>query len=158
MKICLIRPYSETFIVSPPFGLGYLASAARGEGHDIGIVDALLLGCDISTHVELTINAIAPYEPEVIGVQAFSCDFEILRNLLNGLCEAFPDAQLIMGGPHPSGVKQTVFDQYPQIDFAMAGEGEEGFIEWLKLLQNPVESERDYAHVTGLIYKAENGT
>ena len=39
MRILLVRPPASTFNVSPPIGLGYLATALRREGHWVSVSD-----------------------------------------------------------------------------------------------------------------------
>ena len=41
MKVLLVRPISETHIISPPVGLGYLATALRKGNHQVEILDCV---------------------------------------------------------------------------------------------------------------------
>jgi anaerobic magnesium-protoporphyrin IX monomethyl ester cyclase len=157
MKVCLVRPYSDTFIVSPPFGLGYLVSAVRLAGHDAGIIDALLLGCTEEDHVEKTLTAIAEHKPDIIGVQAFSCDYGLLRALVSRIRADFPKTTLIMGGPHPSGVKSVVFSQYPELDYAFAGEGEKGLPMLMDALEKGDTNTKILLDIPGLIFPDVEG-
>lgn len=153
MNVCLVRPFSDTFVVSPPFGLGYLASALRQSHHTVSIVDALRIGGTLKTQAPKTLAHIMQAEPDVIGIQAFSCDYSLLASLLAQIRKTFPKQVIVMGGPHPSGVGKLVFDQFPMIDYAVAGEGETPLTKLLEYLKTGTP---DLGSIPGLIYKKNN--
>ena len=44
MKILLLQPRYETYLVTPPLGLGYIASSLMEAGNEVVIEDCILTG------------------------------------------------------------------------------------------------------------------
>ena len=109
MRILLISPLYNSYVVAPCLGLGYLASALKENGHDVLILDGL------REKIE--------YEPtdwDLIGVTAMStyfpeCINEVKRAKSFGL-------KTIIGGPHVICYPiQSLIDS--GADYAEIGEG-----------------------------------
>src|SRR5262249_3237252 len=128
VRVLLISPRYQTHIVAPHLGLGYLASALRREGHDVGILDGLRedVRYDPARWDLVGLTAMTTYFPEMVA--------EVRRAKAAGL-------PTIIGGPHviadPLGsLRQS------GADWACAGEGE--------LLLQALAAGRDPKTIDGL--------
>jgi len=134
MKILLIQPPPRTIeyetIVVPPLGLAYLAAVLRRDGHDVGILDAFALQLDWDAFA----RRVAEAKAELVGVTGMT---PVVDNSLRALEIARPHCRyLFFGGAHVSAFKQKVFEQAPELDFAMYGECEIAFANTVKTLAN----------------------
>lgn len=156
MNILLIRPNSEADELIPPFGLGYLASAARGGGHDVEILDGLKEDLNLESLEKILKNK----KYDAVGIQVFTCHIETVKKYIQVIKKVLPDAYIIVGGPHPSASPKDIFDYFTDIHFAFWGEAEIGLKELLDFLKKfkPLNTKlSDYSlHlqiIRGLIWK-----
>ena len=70
MKILLVRPVSDTYIISPPIGLGYLATALRKEGFEPAILDCAREAYSLDDFRQF----ISSFQADMVGFQVWSCD------------------------------------------------------------------------------------
>lgn len=74
-------------------------------------------------------------EPDLIGV---SCLFSNRGQETLKICsiakEAVPDAHVVMGGQHPSGVLELVLED--SIDYIIYGEAENAFLKLINMINN----------------------
>ncbi|MFC1701013.1 B12-binding domain-containing radical SAM protein, partial [Patescibacteria group bacterium] len=147
MKILLINPsfdyYSKYLLTGEPLSLAYLAANLKKNGYEVNILDAV--AGDIKKNgskwryglskIEI-INKIKEFNPDVVGI---TCSFS-LRNYF-----AVEMAKLVkrinskiitvIGGVHP-----TIFPletiRIEEIDYIIAGEGEESFLSLVRYLES----------------------
>lgn len=134
MRILLISPSYDSYIVAPHLGLGYLSSGLKKNGHKVKVLDGL--------REKIEYN---PSEWDLVGVTAMStyfpeCIQEVQRAKSYGL-------KTIIGGPHIiCNPVQSLIDS--GADYAAIGEGERTI--------NQLVSGIPLAQVEGLVYW-ENG-
>lgn len=145
-KILLVYPNSPTHYVVPPVGLGYLATALRKSGFEVGILD----GIKEKLNLEKLDKRVRELKPDVVGIQVFSCDAHTVKEYVSKIREVDRNILVVVGGAHVSGVGKEVFDYFGGIHFAIAGEGETAFP---MLLKKVIAGEKDLEKVPGLIYK-----
>jgi anaerobic magnesium-protoporphyrin IX monomethyl ester cyclase len=130
MKIVLIRPFYNSYIITPPLGLGYLSSILKQNGIQTVIIDALMLGLSQN---EL-IAAIKKEKPDAVAITcltAFSREVVSLSRSLKAL-----SMRVIIGGVHPTFLPfGTLFDS--GCDFVICGEGEVPLLRLIKNNFNP---------------------
>ncbi len=66
---------------------------------------------------------IKPFNPDIIGISTFTTFAYLLPSLVPMLRTAFPNAWIVVGGPHASAVQKDVFGDV-DIDILVPGEGE----------------------------------
>ncbi len=149
MKILLVRPISDTYIITPPIGLGYLATALRKTNRKAQILDCAKLGFDFKDFEEF----IRKNEPDIVGFQVWSCDVVNVKKSLDIVKSANPRIITILGGAHVSGVVEESLMHFEKADFAFKGEGEVG----LPLLVSKLAGDRNisFNQVPGLIWREE---
>lgn len=151
MKILLVRPISNTYIITPPIGLGYLATALQKRGHNVDILDCVKQRMNLKNFASF----VKRYKPDVVGIQVWSCDVPNVLKSLQIIKSIDPDIITIIGGAHPSGISEEVLDYFVETDFAFKGEGEYG----LPLLLDALVHKRnsDLYKIPGLIWR-KNGS
>ncbi len=149
MKVLLVKPFIDSHLVTPPIGLGYLATAIR-KRHEVEILDCL--------KERITANLFSIYlrriNPDVVGFQVYSFDVAQVEKILKIIKDTNPDIITLIGGPHPSSLPVDSLVSMKNADFCFCGESEIG----LPLLLEYLESNRksDLRVIPGLIWR-ENG-
>lgn len=126
MKILLVQPFKYTGLGKtsfPPVGLGYLASAVRDK-HEVRIFDCLKDADDYDDFMRV----VRYYQPDLIGFNLFSVAIPAVREM-SALVKREMFCITVVGGPHVSGLPESIFDYLPHIDYAIRGEGEKPFKE-----------------------------
>jgi anaerobic magnesium-protoporphyrin IX monomethyl ester cyclase len=122
MKILLVRPprrdRNDAGLSVPPLGLAYIAAMVRGAGHDVQILDAYATNMDWGAFTQ----HIQQQRPDVLGLSAMSPVADVAARAIN---LARPHVgRIVIGGPHPTAVGETIFEEMPGLDAAVVGEGE----------------------------------
>ncbi|RJQ32453.1 radical SAM protein [Candidatus Parcubacteria bacterium] len=148
MKVMLLKPYSASDELIPPFGLGYLATAIRDK-HEVEVVDGIK---DKITPDKFE-KIIEGKNYDVIGIQIFTFHIPIAKKYIQAIKKISPSAKIILGGPHPSCSPANIFGIFPDIDWAFKGEAEIGLAKLLELISGGKTNEENLAIVPGLIWK-----
>jgi radical SAM superfamily enzyme YgiQ (UPF0313 family) len=99
-------------------GLAYVAAALLAAGHDVQIIDAYAL----SWSWQRFANALAAARPDVLGLSAMTPVADVAAR---AAAIGRPYARhVVLGGPHPTAVRAQVFEDIPELDAAVVGEGE----------------------------------
>ncbi len=151
MNILLLKPVSETHIISPTIGLGYLATALRTAGWQPQLLDCTLAGLDWDG----LRRELQERKPDILGIQMWSCDFPAVQRTLALCKELLPHCVTIVGGAHPTGDPDQVLRQLPDADFAFRGEGERGFPRFVRGIATGDRS--DFPDIPGLIWRNAAG-
>lgn len=148
LKVLLIRPYSKSDELIPPFGLGYLATTIRKK-HDVTIIDGIKEKLDQKKFEEI----LKKENFEVIGIQVFTFQIITVKNYIRILKKVSPKTKIVLGGPHPSCSPNNIFDLFPEIDWAFKGEAEVGFAKLVDLIAENKTDLEDLALIPGLIWR-----
>lgn len=153
MKVLFVNPMSgERPRTTPCIGLGYLASLSRDAGHEASLLDCAIEGYgydDFERHI-------SEHQPDLVGIRVFTADLVHVRELMERIHRAAPAAIIIIGGPHPSMVPPAhLYEDLPSLTFAVAGEGEPGFV---RFLDEVVSESPDFSSVPNLIWRGPDGT
>lgn len=122
MKAVLVRPNYDSHIITPPLGIGYLASYLKREGIETIIIDGLKerLGNDD------ILKKIIGMNPDAIGITCLTAFYNQAVSLSKML--KANNFKVIMGGVHPTFLPySTLVDS--RADFVICGEGEGAFAE-----------------------------
>jgi radical SAM superfamily enzyme YgiQ (UPF0313 family) len=141
MRIQLIHPpafLNPTALTalrpSLPLGLAYVAGSLRAAGHEVSVLDAVgeaparvvrkgrvaQLGLEVD-------EIVARLDPQarLIGVTSmFTYQWKVVKELLAAIKAARPDALLVGGGEHFTGLPEFSLTESP-VDILALGEGEE---------------------------------
>lgn len=132
MRIVLVRPNSYIVPTAPPMGLASLAAWLRlKRGDDTSIIDARKMRIPLA---ELA-DKIASSSPDVVGIGAISVEAAAAAELAAAVKRRLPSVPLIFGGPHASASPREIMEDR-NVDFTVAGEGEESMRELLDRIES----------------------
>ncbi len=140
----------------PPLGLMYLASYARKTlpGVECRIVESSLSSPDFSSldisslDDERFIRILNEFQPDVVGIRSIAFFLEELQRIAS-LVRAHSDAILVAGGPIVQAYKRRLFQEVPELEIAVKGEGEQVFADLLSGAPLP--------SIAGLLYRTDDG-
>jgi radical SAM superfamily enzyme YgiQ (UPF0313 family) len=147
MKILLVQPPSRhrehESIVVPPLGLSYIAAVLEKNGYAVEILDAFALH-QSWTEFE---NDVKEADADIVGLGGMT---PVIDNTYRAasICRKYCK-YLVVGGPHVTISIRNVFDQIPEADFAVYGEGENTFLE----LVRAIDHNGDFGKIAGLATK-----
>ncbi len=163
MKVLLLSPpYPKDKIfrksmkhlgaVLPPLGVGYIAAMLERDGHIVKIID----GPAWATVYEYDYNDlekdILDFNPELIGISASSSQLDHVKNCLDVIKRAAPNAKTILGGTMVSSYPQILIEDLKEIDYGVYGEADLTFPDILR----KIEKKERLENTEGMIWR-ENG-
>jgi radical SAM superfamily enzyme YgiQ (UPF0313 family) len=141
------RDIARLASIMPPLGLAGLSAYLGRAG-----IDAAVLDCYAVPHAERLVREYLLHErPAFMGLSCLTSTFldgVRIAALAKGL---LPGIRTVFGGAHVSALKERVLEDFPVVDFVVAGEGEETLLELIE------SGGRDAASVRGLVYRAPGG-
>lgn len=91
-------------LVVQPLGILYLAAVAREAGHSVTLIDAKAEGLDL----EAILNRAERPSPDVVGISAFSNEWESFEQVGSSIKKRMPEICLIGGGPHATSFPEKI--------------------------------------------------
>jgi anaerobic magnesium-protoporphyrin IX monomethyl ester cyclase len=110
-------------------GLYYVAQHATDAGFAVR-VDALSSNDDVVERLE---RVLSDYRCSLLGLYVDHDNAWELGRIVACLKESRPQLQIVLGGPQATGAPEEVLDRIPQAWCAVVGEGEETFVELLRM-------------------------
>ncbi len=147
MRILLIYVPTRRQEIVIPYGLLYLASSIKEEGHDVSIIDLCL---DKISDEEL-MSKIYKYQPDVVGFGAITPGYQNLIRLTIKIRSQFQDILLIAGGIIASVSRLLITKA--NIDLVVLKEGEIV----IKNILKAINENRSFSNIRGIAYRGENG-
>lgn len=132
-----------------PLGLYYLAAAVRQAGHDVCAFDGEAQEMNVSHIVAKALE----YKPDIIGVSSTTVAFHCALAMVRAIKGHIPEVPVVIGGPHVTAVMEEIMT-YPEIDYAIFGEGEETLRELLASLAD----DGNLSAVKGLAFRQAGKT
>lgn len=133
VKFLLVRPPRrdawDAGLSVPPLGLAYVASALREAGTRVEVLDAYALGLTWDEFGQ----ALSKSDAEVLGLGTMTPVADSAYRTAV-LAREFFDF-IVLGGPHPTAVKEAVFQDCEAVDHLVFGEAEEimaPYVAWLE--------------------------
>lgn len=125
MKIVLVRPSYKSHIITPPLGIGYLASSLKKHGINAKIIDGLRNNLDHETLLKKIISE----KPDAVGITCLTSFYNEVVALSKAL--KTKGYKVIIGGVHPTFLPlETITDS--GADYVVCGEGEIALVELAK--------------------------
>lgn len=113
----------------PPLGLAYLAGELRRCGRPVEILDAYALGWTWERFERELAQRRAP----VVGMGTMTPVSDVAYRAARIAKQQ--GSTVVMGGPHATAVREQVFEDCPEVDHLVLGEGEETvvpYLDWLR--------------------------
>lgn len=139
MKILLIQPKFKTHLITPPLGLGYLASSLRQDNHYVQLLDCVAHNINI-------LDCIERLKPDFIGITVISPSYTAVIDLIANIRHV-SNAKIVIGGCHATALPEQSL-RYTKADYCIIGEGEITFRELCSYM--------DYHDVKGIAYWNNN--
>ena len=137
------RDISRIANIMPPLGLASIAAYMEQRGSEVDIID-----CYARPDSDRAIrDYLLAEKPAFIGLSCTTSSFLDGIRIAEMAREAVPGIRTVFGGPHVSALKEQLFANFPAMDFAVIGEGEETMEE---LARSGLD---DPAAVKGIIYR-----
>jgi radical SAM superfamily enzyme YgiQ (UPF0313 family) len=144
MRVLLISANTERIsMVTIPLGLGLVAAAVRGAGHEVAFLD-LLATADARGAVQ---EAVTKAQPEVIGISVRNIDdqncqsprflLEKVREVV-AACRSCSTAPVVLGGAGYSLFPRAAL-AYLGADYGIRGDGEAAFPAFLDRLRSGLD-------------------
>lgn len=115
--IVLVRPNYSSHIITPPLGVGFLASYLKTQGIDVKIIDALRDNLSNQKILELILQE----NPVAVGITCLSAFYNEVVEL--SLLVKKNNIRCLIGGVHPTFLPyKTLVDS--KADYVICGEGE----------------------------------
>jgi radical SAM superfamily enzyme YgiQ (UPF0313 family) len=125
----------------PSGALILLGTMAQNLGHNIKIVH---MGADKVGSAELK-NIILTFKPDVAGITMNTFQTKNTKAITKIIKEVNKNILVVIGGPHPSALTLRIFDDFPDVDVVIVGEGEHIFLEIIE--------GKDLEEIKGICYK-----
>ena len=143
LKIMLINPpvsfdvfygewdMSDVKSSSPPLGILSLASMIRKYGYEVKVIDAHADGLNISN----ILYELEDFDPDIVGVTAMTVMISAAAEIAESIKDHSPRVITILGGVHVTAEPIETLRRYPCFDYAVIGEGEVVFTEFLERIR-----------------------
>lgn len=125
-------------------GTGYIASYLRAHGHSVTIYDQSLL----QLHLDALIEQVSHCAPELIGVACYQDAYTDLLTFVRKMKYKHPHTHICMGGVFATNSYQHIFQDLPELDSVILGDGEITF----GLLADAVLAKKDWQTIPYLTY------
>lgn len=128
MRYILINPADlkrKMFGFPQPQSLGYLATSIIMEGYDVEILDA----AKDKLPPEKVANIVKSRSADIVGFYLLSPLVESVRFYADEVKRIYPDALIIVGGPHPTFEPEHTLRTLKSVDLACVGDGEEAIVQ-----------------------------
>jgi len=129
--------------IMPPLGLASMAAYLEQRGMTVEIIDCY-------AHPDsdrLIASRLQAEQPAFIGFSCTTSSFLDGIRIAEMARQVLPGIQTVFGGAHVSALKEKLFADYPAMDYAVIGEGEETLY---NLMRNGGEAPGE---VKGIIYR-----
>lgn len=155
MKIALLSlPSSEqirtkeegwhTFNDLEPYGLECVGAIAKEQGHEIRLFHTYQSANRSETEIADNIKI---YKPDILCVSSYTNAFPRSMHIAKQVKDTSPKTKVIVGADHITSYPQDVLN-YPQIDIAIRGEGE-------NTLKELLDSNLQNLEIPGIAYARE---
>jgi radical SAM superfamily enzyme YgiQ (UPF0313 family) len=148
-KILFINPNMRhdcgLLTIYPPLGILSIASVLRNKQYDVAVLDADIENFSF-TDLE---NYIQHHQPTIVGITMTTLQCRAVFTLAEYIKKSFPEITIVVGGVHPSALKEKILKQCSYIDVLVVGEGEQTFVDFVKA----IEKQASLDSVDGICYQ-----
>jgi anaerobic magnesium-protoporphyrin IX monomethyl ester cyclase len=131
--------------VYPPVGILSMASCLKKHGNRVHFIDA-----DINRlNPKQVVDMLKQDPPHLIGISLNVSQVAHAGSYVQEIHNNFPHVPMILGGPYVTGVQESIFKDFPTVDYAVIHEGEQAIVEFVDFLNG----KRSVKEVHNLLYK-----
>jgi len=159
MKVVLTVPFNRRLylsnppLITPPLGLGYIASWLKIKGgHNVLLYNA---NKDGLPEAKSFYEFLTREKPQLVGIQLFSFDLAITKEYLRCVKKISKDIITVIGGPHASALPDETMVYFgSDLDFVIVGEGEKSLCALADCIEDKQET---WNKIPGLVWRNEEG-
>jgi anaerobic magnesium-protoporphyrin IX monomethyl ester cyclase len=141
------KDISRIVNIMPPIGLASIAAYLERENFTADIID-----CYAHPDSDQKIREyMQQYRPAWIGFSCTTSSFLDAVRLAQLAKEICPEVRAVFGGPHVSALREQLLSDYPEVDIAVIGEGEETLHQ---LMRSGFE---DAGAISGIVLRGSDG-
>ncbi len=155
----IVEKKESDVAILPPMGLAYIAAFIREKGFHVRILDMMIEskkrvhyndGFDcVGMEFEKLKEILLSYNPDIIGITwQYTNQSDITEESISLIKTVLPNSVIVVGGAHVSACPKECLEN-DGIDFAVIGEGEETFLNFL----NQFKNKKDFSSLDGFGYK-----
>jgi len=128
--------------IHPLAGLGYIAEALLRAGFSVEVLDMNLQykECDLR-------QKIVSFQPDIIGFTVMTFGYRQQYDLINRIKQAYPEIDIVAGGPHISTLREKALQDCAGIDYGIVLEGDASMVDLCRGVEK--------RGIPGLIYHKE---
>ncbi len=159
MKILFATPpVSRTFLygelreagsAAPALGLLMLAAVARGQGHEVAVLDGVAMQLDAGSFAA----RLTAFSPALLALSATTFTVAAAAAAAAEFKQKHPAGLTVIGGPHVSAAAEETMARFPAFDLAVIGEGEAALADLLQAL----DAGAPLTSVAGLVVRVGEG-
>jgi len=123
-RVLLVRPSVRTFGSALPVGAGIISEILGEKAIEHEVMDM-----NLGYKAKDLMAKIAEFRPDLIGISMLSVMYKETYALIRKIKKLFPNADIVVGGPHVSILREDVLRECEPIDFGVVREGEEIIVE-----------------------------
>jgi radical SAM superfamily enzyme YgiQ (UPF0313 family) len=146
----MAQRWQEDIAMPPPLGILSIAAILEKRGVDVRVTAADAL----RWNTEQILAEARSFQTEIIGLTITTENrFETFA-LARKLKQNFPQALLVIGGPHATMAGLDMIAHIPEVDIAVVGEGEETMaelVQWRSAAADP----GDLKKIAGIVFRDE---
>ncbi len=134
MKVLLtLSPdfFPSAFKWAPVTSLLHLGASIENQDCEIKILDPILEGMSYSTYLDVLIRE----APDVMGMSATSDTYFTAAKVIKEVKTRLPKTRTILGGAHATLLGASLFDDLPELDILVCGEGDHAFPQIIETLK-----------------------
>lgn len=128
MKVLLVVPEENIPTrteMYPSGALILIGTMLKNKGHKVKILHMTADGLTIN---DLTSKA-KEFSPDIVGITCNTYQVRSVKEISKAIKGISRNIPVVIGGPHPSGIMMETFKDFPDVDIAVYGEGENTFME-----------------------------
>ena len=141
------RDISRKANIMPPLGLASIAAYLEVRGISVDIIDCYAY----PNYLRHVLDYLKTEKPAVIGFSCTTSSFLDAINIAKQAKEVLPGLKTVFGGPHVSALREKVLEKFPEVDFAIVGEGEQTLAELI------VEHGNNPDTIMGVVSRTRSG-
>lgn len=138
------------FTLLPPIGLLYISAVLLKKRHNVSIIDADIDNLSLDSIKQ----QIQVQEPELVGITMTTIQCKSAFEIAEVVKKINKDITVVVGGAHPSALKEKILTLCSAIDYVVVGEGEITMLELVKAIEN----NEDIKYVKGICYRECDGS
>jgi len=138
--------------IMPPIGILSIAAWLEKHGYVADVID-----CYAHPDSDNIIKAhLKKHRPAWVGFSCTTSAFLDGTRLARMAKEVLPGVRTLFGGVHVSSMQERSVEEFPDVDIAIMGEGEETMLAVLEA--GPATGAKELAAIPGLVHRNEDGT